>query len=200
MIEGIFQDVLSGLRIGKRKGSEQRIFCAAWLELALDEMKFTGPERSEFARDVLLDRTAEFFRYARRRKARKGEMRRERALLAGNTKGFERMIDVSGEGFQMVRGLHVGPQDTRMFFVGKEPEPAKVHFDRPLRANASESASHGIELVGRRFADEFERHVQIFRAHPARFRVQTAKVLDQRGEIVSHRGGNLQRDKKAHRS
>ncbi len=60
-------------------------------------MKFTGSERPKFALDVLLDRIAEFFRYARRRKARKGEMRRESALLAGNTKDFERMIDVCGE-------------------------------------------------------------------------------------------------------
>src|SRR5713226_8625810 len=87
-----------------------------------------------------------------------------------------------------------------MFFVGKEPETPKVQFDGLLGTNGRERAPDGIKLVGRRFPDEFERHMEIFRAHPARFRISSAKVPDQRGEIVSHRSGNLQRDEETHAS
>src|SRR6266481_5069425 len=92
-----------------------------------------------------------------------------------------------------------------MSFVREKAEPAKRKINQALRANRGKRATNALELRLLNFADEFQRHVKIFRASPARsvvsrFLSQSAEFLDQGGEIVSHPRGYLQRGKKTHAS
>src|SRR5690242_2195648 len=90
-----------------------------------------------------------------------------------------------------------------MPFMGEITESAKLQVDWRIRANLREGVANSLELCVCRFADEFQGHVKILRAHPAATLVsepqrQIAKILEECREIVSYGGGNLQRNEQAH--
>src|SRR6476646_8553633 len=140
---------------------------------------------------------------AGRLEPRERQMRSEGTLFPRNALRLERAIDVARKRRQIRRGFQSHPKNARIVFAGKKSESAKVQIERFIRANRRKRVSNAVEFAWRNLSDELERQVKILRAYPARpfirqARRQIAKVLDQCRQIVSHSGGNLQRDEKAH--
>src|SRR5579859_3748990 len=95
-------------------------------------------------------------------------MRGVATLFPRNPLCFERAVDVSRERWQIRRGFQSRPKNTRVVSVGEKSNSVEVHLDRCIRANRRKHALNAVEFAWRNFSDEFERHVKILRAHPAR--------------------------------
>src|SRR6266581_154119 len=131
-------------------------------------MELAGAKRTKIPRRVFLNRGAKFFRQSRTLKPRERQMRRKRPLFPRNAKLFGDPVDVRCQSFQISRSFNARPENARMFFVGEKAEPAKIERDGLIGPHAGESSSNGGELCFGHLPNEFERHVQIFRTHPAR--------------------------------
>src|SRR5713226_1897758 len=130
-------------------------------------MKLTGAQRTKFARSVPLDRGAKFFRQPGRLKPRERQMRGKRPLSPRDAKCSHSLVDIGRQSYQIRRSLDAGPENARMFVVRKKAQPAKIERDGLIGAHTGESATNGSKFRLLHFTDEFERHVQILRMHPA---------------------------------
>src|SRR5271156_2780102 len=73
------------------EGTQRSVLRALGLQLAFDEMEFTGVELSELALAVLLNRGAQFFVQYRRQR----QVWDERAAFSPNALSYHRLIDVA---------------------------------------------------------------------------------------------------------
>src|SRR5713226_6110006 len=130
-------------------------------------MKLPGVQRTKFARSVPLDRGAKFFRQPGRLKPRERQMRGKRPLSPRYAKCSHGLFDIGRQSYQIRRSLDAGPENARMFVVRKKAQPAKIERHGLIGAHTGESATNSDEFCFGHFTDEFERHVQILRTHPA---------------------------------
>jgi hypothetical protein len=92
---------------------------------------------------------------------------------------------------------------TRARFSSKEAQAAELQFGGLARPHCGKRRNDLIQFIGSGLADELERHVKVFRPHPAylfsrRLLPQHGKFFHQLSEILSNRRRNLQRNEEAH--
>ena len=182
---------------------QRSVLRAGRFRFALDEMKLGRLERAEVAGCRRGDRIAQLFGQSRRVEVCQGQMRRECPFFAPDANILECSVNIFREAWQIRGGVQSGPKHLRVLATRKKSQPSAFDIDEFIHANICERSANCVECPARCFADEFERHVEILLSNPARrltrsLRRQFAQFSDQSGEIVSHGGRNLQRDKEPH--
>ena len=89
------------------------------------------------------------------------------------------------------------------FALGKKPMLRKCKCTSCGERTFTRAARIESSFAGSGVPDEFQRDVQILRAHPFRFfrrglYIEAAQIIDQLGVVVADGIGNLQRDEQAH--
>src|SRR5260370_5950829 len=130
-------------------------------------MELIGSQGTKIARRMFGNRRAKLLRRPGRFKPRKRQMRRERPPFARSAKFFRSLFDSRRQNLQIRRSLDARPENARMLFVGEKTHPAKIKCYWLIGAHTGQCALNAGEVFLRYFADEFQRHLKIFRTHPA---------------------------------
>src|SRR5215471_10234671 len=123
----------------------------------------------------------------------------EGALVARDAQRLQAPLDLGRKFAEIVSGGDPCPEDARVTLVREKTDVTEGHLHRRRQPDCSEFGTDALDLFRRGLADELQRDMHPFQAHPARPAARAFEFPDQAAESAAHFLRNLECDEDPHR-